>query len=115
MDIGKILRKALGDYRNNKKAAFNHGLGIVSTGILGILSVLAIFGAFGLIRPVQFLQATLYGGILLLVDYAIASELALGLRFVAPDLFGFLSLSTLISSITGIGALSIALRWDRSR
>jgi hypothetical protein len=39
----------------------------------------------------------------------------MGLRFVAPDLLGFLSLSTLVSLVTAVGALSIAWRWDRAQ
>ena len=115
MDLRKLFKKALGDYRGNKKGAFNHGLRLLSTGILALLVVLGILGTFGLIRPAQFFQATLYGSILFFVDYAMASELAMGLRFLAPELFGFLSLSTLISAITAFGAVSIAWRWERTQ
>lgn len=115
MDIRKLFKKALGDYRGNKEGAFNHGLKRLSTGILVLLIVLAILGTFGLIRPAQFFQATLYSGILFFVDYAMASEFATGLRFLAPELFGFLSFSTLISAITAFGAVSIAWRWERTQ
>jgi hypothetical protein len=49
------------------------------------------------------------------MDYALIRDLAFGLRFIAPDLFGFLSLSTIVSGVTAIGALSIAWRWHRSQ
>lgn len=115
MNFKSFLRKAVGDFRHNKAAAFAHGVQVLATAILGGVAGLSILAYFGLIQPFQVLQAAGYAVILFVMDYAIASDLALGLRFIAPDLFSFLSLSTVVSGITAIGSLSIAWRWHRSQ
>lgn len=114
MSVKSFLRKAAGDFRHNKAAAFTHGVRILATAIFGAVTGLSILAYLGLIRPFQVLQAAGYAAILFMVDYTIASELALGLRFIVPDLFGFLSLSTVVTGITAVGSLSIAWRWHRS-
>ena len=114
MSLSSFLRKAVGDYRHNKSAAFVHGVRVLTTAILGGLLLLAGLVHLGVVRPVQFLQAAGYGLLLLVMDYAMVSDLAFFFRFVAPDLFGFLSLSMLVSGVTGVGALSIAWRWHRA-
>ena len=114
MSLASLLRKAVGDYRYNKSAAFVHGIRVLTTAILAGLLLLAGLAYLGVVRPVQFLQAAGYGFLLLVMDYAMVSDLAFVFRFVAPDLFGFLSLSMLVSAVTGVGALSIAWRWHRA-
>lgn len=114
VSLASLLRKAVGDYRHNKSAAFVHGVRVLTTAILGGIVLLAGLAHLGFVRPIQFLQATGYGLLLLVMDYAMVSDLAFAFRFVAPDLFGFLSLSMLVSVVTGVGALSIALRWHRA-
>lgn len=114
MSLSSLLRKAVGDYRHNKSAAFVHGIRVLTSAIVGGLLLLAGLTHLGLVRPLQFLQAAGYGLLLLAMDYAMVSDLAFAFRFIAPDLFGFLSLSMLVSAVTGVGALSIAWRWYRA-
>lgn len=115
VSLSNLLRKAVGDYRHNKSAAFVHGVRVLTTAIIWEILVLAGLAHMGLVRPLQFLQAAGYGLLLLAMDYAMVSDLAFAFRFVAPDLFGFLSFSMLVSAVTGVGALSIAWRWHRAR
>lgn len=115
MSLSSLLRNALGNFRHNKQAAFVHGVRLLTTGILGGVVALGVLAYMGVIQPFSFFQASVYGLILLMADYAVASDLALGLRFIAPDLFGFLGLSTLVTWVTAVGSLSIAWRWFRSK
>ncbi|QZP36338.1 hypothetical protein [Halobaculum magnesiiphilum] len=115
MGLSNLLRKAVGDYRHNKAAAFAHGVRVLTTFITGAVTGLAVLAYLGVIRPFQLLLGAGYAAIIVVADYALVSDLAMGLRFVAPDLLGFLSLSTLVSLVTAVGALSIAWRWDRAR
>jgi hypothetical protein len=110
-----LLRKAIGDFRYNKAAAFVHGTRVLTTTIGGAIAGLSILAYFDIIRPVQVLQAAGYAALLFIMDYAFINDLAFGLRFIAPDFLGFLSLSTIVSGVTAVGALSIAWRWHRSR
>jgi hypothetical protein len=114
MGLSNLLRKAVGDYRHNKAAAFAHGVRVLTTYIAGVVTGLAVLAYLGAIRPVQLLLGTGYAVTIVVADYALVSDLAMGLRFVAPDLFGFLSLPTLVSLVTA-GRPSIAWRWDRAR
>lgn len=115
MSLLGLLRKAIGDYRHNKAAAFVHGVRVLTIGIFGAVVGLGVLAYFGVIQPFQLVQAVGYAIVLLATDYAVASDLAFGLRFIAPDLLGFLSLSMLISAVTAVGAVSIAWRWHRSQ
>lgn len=115
MSLSSLLRKAIGDFRHNKAAAFTHGVRVLTTPIIGASVGLGVLAHLGVIRPIQMFQAAGYALVLLTADFVVASDLALGLRFVAPDLFGFLSLSTFVTGVTVVGALSIACRWHRSR
>ena len=76
---------------------------VLTTGIGGAVAGLSILAYFDIIRPVQVLQAVGYAALLFVMDYAFISDLAFGLRFIAPDLFGFLSLSTIVSGVTAVG------------
>lgn len=115
VSLSSLLRKAVGDYHHTKAAAFVHEVRVLTTGIFGAVITLGILTYFGVIRPFQVLQAAGYAAILFSMDYAVGSDLAFGLRFVAPERFGFLSLSTLVTGVTAVGSLSIAWRWYRSR
>jgi len=88
---------------------------LLTTTIGGAIAGLSILAYFDIIRPVQVLQVAGYAVILFIFDYAFISDLAFGLRFIAPDLLGFLGLSTFVSRVTAVGALSITWRWHRSR
>lgn len=115
MSLLSLFRKAIGDFRYNKAAAFVHGTRVLTTAIGGAVAGLSILTYFDIIQPVQVLQAAGYAALLFVMDYAFIRDLAFGIRFIAPDLFGFLSLSTIVSGVTAVGALSIAWRWHRSQ
>lgn len=115
MGPSNLIRKAIGDYRHNKAAAFAHSVRVLTIYIAGAVAGLAALTHLGVIRPFQLLLGTAYAAVIIVADFALISDLALGLRFIAPDLLGFLSLSTLVSIVTAVGALSIAWRWDQAQ
>jgi hypothetical protein len=115
MSLSNLIRKAVGDYRHNKPAAFAHGVRVLTTYIAGAVVGLAVVAHFDIIRPSQMFLGTGYAVAILVADYALVSELAMGIRFVAPELLGLFSLSTLVSLVTAVGALSTAQRWNRAQ
>jgi len=109
-----LFRKAKGDYQNNASAAYTHGLRILrSWGVLALV-VVSFLAMEDIIAPSQAVQAFAYGGLMFFFDFALLSDFALFLRFIGPELFGVLGLSSLLAIVRGTGALSIALRWWRS-
>jgi hypothetical protein len=112
--ILSLLRKAKGDYRNNAKAAYTHGLRILSIWGLVALVTVSTLTVEGIIPPLQAAQAFAYAGLMLFFDFALLSDIALFLRFAGPELFGLMGFSTLFAVVRGTGALSIAFRWWRS-
>jgi hypothetical protein len=114
MSLSNLIRKAVGDYRHNKPAAFAH-VRVLTTYIAGAVVGLAVLAHFDIIRPSQMFLGTGYAVAIVVADYALVSELAMGIRFVAPELLGLFSLSTLVSFVTAVGALSIAQRWNRAQ
>lgn len=115
MKLSAILKVASSNFRANKAAAFAHGLKLLTTAILCVLIVLGFLGYQGILDPFQLVQAIVYAIILFVADFALASDLALGLRFFIPDLFGIISLSSLVSGVTAVGSISIAWRWHKSQ
>jgi hypothetical protein len=51
MGLSNLLRKAVGDYRHNKAAAFAHGVRLLTTYIAGAVTGLAVLAYLGATDP----------------------------------------------------------------
>lgn len=114
MSLSSIIKKLVGDFRHNKAAAFTHGLGVTTQALTAVVICLGVLAAFNIVQPVELLQAVGYTLILYIADYRMVRILAWVFRFSHPNLFGVITLSSLVTGITAIGAVSITWRWHRA-